>query len=393
MSYHYDVCDDYNESYGEAHTNWPIVQANQQLIKNDQALRTKLKEAGKNVPKYLFRMWDARWGGSPKLNTTRAITPLAFASSRGHKSIFDMTRSALVNNTLLHLENVREVASEFSSWSHSPYFAFYYARQRSTSTDTVHVAIIDTEGLAKSNIAIHVPALGKILGQLDGYGYEEEYLVHGVIEGQFYKAVSYRDLCRLGLTEHLPALNIDLNPFEVDEYRALPGEDEEYHIDELHQLRKIALPHGNTFSLPIAIVLFCCKKRPESWAKLDPADLETIIRILGGWEEIPLEWCGSRSVFGGQGEDYNEVYPKGWEVNNQVRYLMHSIHTLCYGKGARGNEARYNAANTKAEAGQCSVADAMASMSVNGNNSRSFQEASLIRTPTWKGAQGRRRQR
>ncbi|KAI5247777.1 hypothetical protein E4T43_01762 [Aureobasidium subglaciale] len=303
-----------------------------------------------------------------------------------------MTRSKFVENTVMHLRQ-NKVNSELSSWSRSPYFAFCYARERNAGSDTIHIAMIDTEELAKSNVTFHVPALGKILKQRICYIYEEEYLVHGIIEGPFYKAVPYRDLCRLGLLEQLPALDRDLNPFKIDKYRALPGEDEDYHIDELHQLRKIALPYGDTFSLPVAVFLFCCKKLPGLWDKLDAADLETIIKKLGGWEEISLEWSDSRSVFGGQSEHYKNVYPEGWEVNSQVRNLMRSIHTLCYDKGVRGNEARYNAANTKADAGECSVADAMASMSVNGDNLRSFKEASLTREHTRKDAQGRRRQR
>jgi hypothetical protein len=92
-----------------------------------------------------------------------------------------MTRSELVEMISCHLAGSHNIQAEFSSWSHSPYFAFYYAHQRRQS-GTVHIAIIDTEELAKINPTFHVPALSEILGK--GYHYEEEYLVHGVIEGQ-----------------------------------------------------------------------------------------------------------------------------------------------------------------------------------------------------------------
>ncbi|KAG9573985.1 hypothetical protein KCU77_g14973, partial [Aureobasidium melanogenum] len=88
--------------------------ANEKPIKDDQALRTKLKQASKNVPKYLFRTWNADSGGNRKLNTTTAITPLAFASSKGHKSVYDMTRAEFIKNTMSHLGGAM-VLKEFSS--------------------------------------------------------------------------------------------------------------------------------------------------------------------------------------------------------------------------------------------------------------------------------------
>jgi hypothetical protein len=209
--------------------------------------------------------------------------------------------------------------------------------------------------LAKTNPTFHVLALGEILGK--GYHYEEEYLVHGVIEGQFYKAVAFRKLCDLGLLEQLPGLNRSgIDPFDTSRIRALPGDEANYTSDELHRLRKIALTYGEYFSLPMAIVLFCCKKRPGYWSKPSTSDLEAIIKVLGGWNEIPQDWCSSRSLFS------KSVYPADWDANEQVQNLMHALYTHCYGKGARGNEARYAAKN---KAGDDDLAEAMASMSVN----------------------------
>jgi hypothetical protein len=299
-------------------------------------------------------MWDADSGGNPKLNTTSAVTPHAFASSQGHKSFYDMTRSELTEQASCHLSGDDYIESEFSSWSHSPYFAFYYAHQRRLH-DTVHVAIIDTDELAKTNPVFHVPVLGKILGK-SHYTYEEEYLIHGVIEGHFYKAVAFRKLCGLGLLEQLPGLNkLGINPFNTSKIRALPGDEVNYTTDELHRLRKIALTYGEYFSLPMAIVLFCCKKRPGYWSKLSTNDLETIIKVLGGWNEIPQDWCSSRSLFS------KSIYPADWDANKQMQSLMHALYSHCYGKGARGNEARYAAKN---KAGDADLAEAMASMSV-----------------------------
>ncbi|CAD0086193.1 unnamed protein product [Aureobasidium vineae] len=383
----------------------PASNTNEQPIKDDQALRTKLKrtrykisslvmltnrqraEASKNVPKYLFRMWDARSGGNSKLNTTKAVTPLAFASSKGHNSVYDMTRTEFITNTSLHLTGCDSVVTEFSSWSHSPYFAFYFTMQRSSS-GTFHVAIMDTEELAKSNPAFHVPALGKIFGKSYGYVYEEEYLVHGVIEGQFYKAVPYNQLCKLGLLKQLPGLNKSgISASNPNAFRLLPGEEENYTTDELRQLRKIVLPYGDTFSLPMAIVLFCCKKRPGYWSELSASDLDTIITVLGGWEKIPHDWCSSRSVFS------KNVYPKNWDANEQVQNLMEALYTHCYGKGARGNEKRYAARYAKAEVDEEDIIGAMASMSVSRGDADEISteggaEQTLARKPTQNGARG-----
>jgi hypothetical protein len=299
-------------------------------------------------------MWDAQSGGNPKLNTTNAVTPHAFAFSQGRTSVYDMTRSELVNMTSSHLCGTNYIRTEFSSWSYSPCFAFYYAHQRSRS-DTVHVAIIDTEELVKTNPTFHVPVLGEILGK--GCRYEEEYLVHGVVKGQYYKAVAYRELCDLGLLKQLPGLDKrHIDPFDIWSIRALPGEEANYTTDELRQLRKIALTYGDYFSLPMAIVLFCCKKRPGYWSKLSTSDLETIIKVPGGWNEIPQDWCSSRSLFS------KTIYPANWDANQQVQNLMHALYTHCYGKGARGNEARYAAKNKAVD--EDDITGAMASMTV-----------------------------
>lgn len=302
-------------------------------------------------------MWDASSGGTSKLNTTRSITPLAFAASQGHKSVYDMTLSELRKNISYHLSGETDFQSEFSSWSHSPYFVFYYANRRS-HYGTVHIAIIDTEELAKTNPAFHVPVLGEIIGT--NKRYEEEYLVHGVIEGDFYKAVSYRRLCDLGLLEQLPGLKDNINPFNIGSIRALPGDEVNYTTDELRQLRKLALPYGDYFSLPMAIVLFCCKKRPGYWSKISISDLEAIIKVLGGWNEIPLDWASSRSLFS------KNIYPPNWDANKQVQNLMHALYTHCYGKGARGNEARYTAKIKPGD--EDDITGAMASMSVGGGD-------------------------
>ena len=85
-------------------------------------------EASKNVPRYLFRVWDSSSGGNSELNTTSAVTPHAHYHKANHASVYDMTRREFIVNTSVHLVGSDEVLSEFSSWSHSPYFAFHHAK-------------------------------------------------------------------------------------------------------------------------------------------------------------------------------------------------------------------------------------------------------------------------
>lgn len=56
-------------------------------------LHVAIRNAGKSVPRYLFRAWSPSSGGNARLNTTRAITPLAFLDSDAFSNdIFDIPR-------------------------------------------------------------------------------------------------------------------------------------------------------------------------------------------------------------------------------------------------------------------------------------------------------------
>ncbi|CAD0042423.1 unnamed protein product [Aureobasidium pullulans] len=270
----------------------PVVKSSAKAtLNNDPELKGKLKEASKNVPRYLFRVWDSSSGGNSELNTT---------SAANHASVYDMTRREFIVNTSVHLVGSDEVLSEFSSWSHSPYFAFHHAKNRNKQSGTAHVAIIDTEELASSNPAFHVPVLGKILNLYEPYTYDEEFLIHGVIEGKFYKAVPFAKLHDLGLITQLPALKLHNHAFGRGATYALPKEVIPYSVSELSGLQRIALVYGTTFAIPFAIV--------------------------------PLQWAGSRSVF------CDGVVPEKYQVSEQMVNLMRALHEYAWGKGARGRE-------------------------------------------------------
>ncbi|CAD0029676.1 unnamed protein product [Aureobasidium pullulans] len=271
-------------------------------------------------------------GGNSELNTTSAVTPHAHYHKANHASVYDMTRREFIVNTSVHLVGSDEVLSEFSSWSHSPYFAFHHAKNRNKQSGTAHVAIIDTEELASSNPAFHVPVLGKILNLYEPYTYDEEFLIHGVIKGKFYKAVPFAKLHDLGLITQLPALKLHNHAFGRGATYALPKEVIPYSVSELSGLQRIALVYGTTFAIPFAIVLFCCKRRPGFFSTLEASDLNKIASVLGGREKVPLQWAGSRSVF------CDGVVPEKYQVSEQMVNLMRALHEYAWGKGVRGRE-------------------------------------------------------
>ncbi|THX68538.1 hypothetical protein D6D04_10555, partial [Aureobasidium pullulans] len=311
----------------------PVVKSSAKAtLNNDPELKGKLKEASKNVPRYLFRVWDSSSGGNSELNTTSAVTPHAHYHKANHASVYDMTRREFIVNTSVHLVGSDEVLSEFSSWSHSPYFAFHHAKNRNKQSGTAHVAIIDTEELASSNPAFHVPVLGKILNLYEPYTYDEEFLIHGVIKGKFYKAVPFTKLHDLGLITQLPALKLHNHAFGRGATYALPKEVIPYSVSELSGLKRIALVYGTTFAIPFAIVLFCCKRRPGFFSTLEASDLNKIASVLGGRQKVPLQWAGSRSVF------CDGVVPEKYQVSEQMANLMRALHEYAWGKGVRGRE-------------------------------------------------------
>ena len=143
----------------------------------DKLTQAKLETVRKNVLRYLFRFWstgEARvppLGGYAWLNTTTAITPLAFFRGNGHESVYGMGKEDLVNLVLSHLHGRRDIGTEFSSWAASPGFVLQRVPEYSggradyfdRSEDNRYVSIIDTEMLWETNQAFYVPLLGTYL--------------------------------------------------------------------------------------------------------------------------------------------------------------------------------------------------------------------------------------
>ncbi|KAK6008148.1 hypothetical protein QM012_000051 [Aureobasidium pullulans] len=308
------------------------------ILRDDKALRSKLQETNKKIPRYLFRMWHAGSGGNKKLNTTERITPLAFNEKTCHKSVYDMSAHEFVDNTRSHLYGDR-VATEFSSWSASPRFVLHYATHERKDA---YIAIIDTLGLRRDNKndMFYVPTLAPIfdnlgLARVPNYSaYDWEFLVHGVVEGRHYKAVSFKSLCDAGLVDYLPTLETYVDAWGTDRL-ALPTPIAPFSKAELEDLDGIAKLFGPPSSMrsAIFIALFCCKKRAGFGNKLKEHELKEIVQYLGGRVNIPHDWSDSLLLC-------SSMPDLCYEDNRQMVNVMRALSTYCWGRGARARFAK-----------------------------------------------------
>jgi hypothetical protein len=309
-------------------------------------------------------MWHSGSGGSSKLNTTEKVTPLAFLKGVGHKSVYDMSVKQFVDNTTGHLHTKSNMVTEFSSWSASPRFVFHYA---TTYRESAYIAVIDTQGLQtddkNENIMFHVPALQPIFGlpaarrnsQYETYNWE--YLVHGVVQGKHYKAVSFKSLCSNGLTNHLPALKGLVYPWGSSMFK-LPGTIVPVTIKELQELARIAMLFKSEPEMcaALTIALFCCKKRTKMGTVFEQNELEEIVKHLGGRNNVPYDWCESPLL-------RNGIYDPRYQDNEQMVNVMRALSTYCWGKGARARLASKNRVLTSDANVDC-IAEQMSSVRI-----------------------------
>jgi hypothetical protein len=308
-------------------------------------------------------MWHSGSGGNSKLNTTEKVIPHAFFEGIGHKSVYDMSIEEFVKNTTAHLHGECHVVSEFSSWSASPRFVLHYAAKHK---DTAHVAVIDTHGLQTdgTNVMFHVPALQPIFGipaarRGSFYGrYNWDYLVHGVVEGKHYKAVSFQSLCSNGLTDHLPALKQSVNAWGADKFN-LPDLVVSVTIRELQGLAKLAklFESDPEMCAALTIALFCCKKRNKMGTAFTKNELDDIVQYLGGRENVPYDWCDSLFLRG-------DIYDPRYQDNEQMVNVMRALSNHCWGKGARARLAHRNLLTPDVEANVDSLAEGLSSIRV-----------------------------
>jgi hypothetical protein len=162
--------------------SWALASESSEILpppgKMDVKTKEKIVHAQNKVPRYLFRAWcnhpGCPSGGRVALNSTRAITPLAFhdRSADLDKSIFDLSQTELQVMTWLHLNGRDVVATEFSSWASSLNVAFEFAEEHLDGN--CHISINDTRVIPSRNVAVHVPDFADICSASKNYAYPWE---------------------------------------------------------------------------------------------------------------------------------------------------------------------------------------------------------------------------
>lgn len=142
----------------------------------------------REIPRYLFRYWAKSSGGNAKLNSTAAITPLAFLKTPDLPSFYQTPQSTLRHITDGHLE-AAPVTTLFSSWSQSLPFVMSMA-SGARGLHGPHISILDTRDLPEQNVILHTSHMNKLFGT-DVFNYE--FLAFGTIKGDYHKAVPFRE--------------------------------------------------------------------------------------------------------------------------------------------------------------------------------------------------------
>lgn len=228
------------------------------------------------LPRYLFRAFGPDSGGAlveekyKDLNTEIAITPHAFLKingiSRGHESASKIPDPERMING--HLFGHSYIQSEFSSWAPSLLLVLCYAEQKFVQHESAHVCVIDTYKIR--NGVFHVPILINVGLARRGHRkispckpYPEEYLVHGVVSGKGYHALSYGKI-RKDLLKVYPEIrnNMDWGR-ELSKIKFAPSfptvEITSVHIE---LLKGIAETFGKgEMVFPLTISLVCLVKR------------------------------------------------------------------------------------------------------------------------------------
>lgn len=253
--------------------------------------------------------------------------------------MFDLTREKLEGTARDHVYAETITDTEFSSWAASPRFVLRYAL--SHQHHDAHIAIIDTEEL--SNSMFHVPALDGILrpGKSPVFRpYHEEYLVHGVVTGDSYKAVSLKSLLSAGLATQLSTVN---KKSGAHTWAALaPRMSKTEPVIKVTEqgaraMRDVGKLYGPKFYIPFTIGLICLKKRSNSsWEDIGEIEAAMILRVLHR-KDFP-DWSDSPGIVA------DSLYVKYFEDNSQMYHLMRALHNQAFGKGARARAAAVIAA-------------------------------------------------
>ena len=244
----------------------------------DPHIQAQLERLRLRVPRYLFRGWSKCSEGYMKYKSTKAITPRAFFHHPTHKSVHDMNTEVCKDMVLNHLQNLKDHPTEFSSWAASISLAMRFCRQPPHSS---FISIIDTKKLKDKIEIFYTPDLSLFCGKTN---YAGEYLAHGVIEGDYHRAVSYCTFTDLGVSPpRMPSLAHAASGY-VQPLRNF-----------VHVCRRIGEQYRARFLLPVAlsiVSLFITSRKQSCTLSLlkDNALLWDIIEEVLGDLRMPGDW-------------------------------------------------------------------------------------------------------
>lgn len=165
------------------------------LTDEQRTLRDSVELASSKLPKIIFRGWRSDSGGYADLNTTTAITPLAFSHHNGgqhpSKCFYHLSKSKIHSIATMHLYTERNEPTVYSSWSQTLATALAYAAEQPSS----YISILDTTRLSKWNVLLHTAQMVKL--GLCALMFPYELLAFGVITGPAHQAVPREQFMRL----------------------------------------------------------------------------------------------------------------------------------------------------------------------------------------------------
>lgn len=214
-------------------------------------LHTALRSAGKSLPRYLFRTWNADSGGNGRLNKPDAITPMAFLQkAKPPASMFDIDKRELLGLIYGYL-NQRHVRTPFSSWSHSLQFAISMMMYPGRDA---HISVIDTRQLKPENFIFHCRS-PKINKGMSVPQYDEEFLVYGVVEGAAHCAVPL-DALKPFVQALLPNVDDFLhNLVQGSLVQLARSPTLSKYAKQIRVAKEFSRPFGLDFELPVAVAV------------------------------------------------------------------------------------------------------------------------------------------
>ncbi|KAK5127996.1 hypothetical protein LTR85_005113 [Meristemomyces frigidus] len=292
----------------------------------DAETERRIQKARERTPRYLFRCWnnaDFPSGGHEDLNTTAAITPLAFSSygSGGDPSIYHLSRKALGDMVASHLHG-ENVATQFSSWAASLQTAFTFD---SGLPGNCYVSIIDTKRLP-NNVILHVPSMDFLLGESSAC--DHEYLAHGVISGPAHKAVPLWAF--IEVAPHFYGTGIPRSHFPGP---APIGSYSSIYWEEVADARWVGDMYGGSFVVPVTIAILCQQQRHGKFWRGSAPDLDIVALALADCE-IPAELCQDATVL------TDIVYTFGFGDVEQMIRLLRALVRHRYDQGASGQRSK-----------------------------------------------------